>query len=611
MKSSDDKDTSSLPLLRLTDMTPSEITTAPAATRASNADLWVNKWKPKASSDLVGNTVLINTVRAFLTMWEDVHIRGMAPGQVPGGGSKNRDMTLKSVLLSGSPGIGKTSCATIIARECGFETVEVNASDARGKSDANVQKGIGGKLSNMIAELVTNRTMGGRKTCVIMDEVDGMSAGDRGGIQNLISLIKKSKIPIICICNDKYNQKLKTLRSYTIELDFRKPTADQIAKRLTMICNKEGLRTNDAALKKLVDMSNGDIRMILGQLQMIRLRHSTFTYNDLVKNNTFSKDSDLSPFLAADQLLGVQGDSSLSLSQRMDLVFSDMDLIPLLIQENYLNHRPNIAGSEMQRLMVIAKAAEAISLGDLINTKIRRYQEWNLMPISAAVGNVYPCTYVRGTRETFTPHEMNFTRFTSWMGQNSSQGKQKRYLLDLHSRMMASENFSAARHSLRLEYLPVLRNLVKPMADAGSDGIETVLHDMRDYCLLRDDLENILSITKFKTKEKWAVDPLSKVDGKTKAALTRTINKQGGRVKINTMVEDAKRSKGKKRVKEEMELPITEDADVIAAAMEVDEEEEEAKVDIEALKRSGITLQPAAVPVKGKAKKNASGRKKK
>ena len=41
------------------------------------------------------------------------------------------------------------------------------------------------------------------KSLIIMDEVDGMSSGDRGGITAIINLIKTSKVPIICICNDR------------------------------------------------------------------------------------------------------------------------------------------------------------------------------------------------------------------------------------------------------------------------------------------------------------------------------------------------------------------------------------------------------------------------
>ena len=46
--------------------------------------------------------------------------------------------------------------------------------------------------------------VGCRKTVLIMDEVDGMSGGDQGGIADLIISIKSSHIPIICLCNDKY-----------------------------------------------------------------------------------------------------------------------------------------------------------------------------------------------------------------------------------------------------------------------------------------------------------------------------------------------------------------------------------------------------------------------
>ena len=44
-----------------------------------------------------------------------------------------------------------------------------------------------------------------------MDEVDGMGAGDRAGMAELIKLIKTSKIPIICICNDRSSQKVRSL----------------------------------------------------------------------------------------------------------------------------------------------------------------------------------------------------------------------------------------------------------------------------------------------------------------------------------------------------------------------------------------------------------------
>lgn len=67
-----------------------------------------------------------------------------------------------------------------------------------------------------------------QKTVLVMDEVDGMSAGDRGGVADLIASIKISKIPIICICNDRYSQKLKSLVNHCLLLNYRKPTKQQV-----------------------------------------------------------------------------------------------------------------------------------------------------------------------------------------------------------------------------------------------------------------------------------------------------------------------------------------------------------------------------------------------
>lgn len=55
-----------------------------------------------------------------------------------------------------------------------------------------------------------------------MDEVDGMSGGDRGGVGALNMLIKKTKIPIICIANDSKSQKMRPLQNTTYGLTFKR-----------------------------------------------------------------------------------------------------------------------------------------------------------------------------------------------------------------------------------------------------------------------------------------------------------------------------------------------------------------------------------------------------
>jgi hypothetical protein len=61
---------------------------------------------------------------------------------------------------------------------------------------------------------------------------------------------------------------------------------------------------------------------------------------------------------------------------------------------------------------VIAKAAEALSAGDVANRSVRQYGNWGLMPFAAAMGSVMPAAYMRGMRETFSGNsgEPNFPR---------------------------------------------------------------------------------------------------------------------------------------------------------------------------------------------------------
>lgn len=79
------------------------------------------------------------------------------------------------------------------------------------------------------------------------------------------------------------------------------------------------------------------------------------------------------------------------------------------LQENYLNHRPALGQTDQARLSMIAKAADAFSMGDIVNRAVRQHQNWSLMPFGATIGSVLPATYMRGQRESFYG-EMNFPR---------------------------------------------------------------------------------------------------------------------------------------------------------------------------------------------------------
>ena len=59
--------------------------------------------------------------------------------------------SLRAALLSGSPGVGKTTTATLVCEELGFSYIEMNASDTRNKKT----------LEEHISQSLSNKTMDG------------------------------------------------------------------------------------------------------------------------------------------------------------------------------------------------------------------------------------------------------------------------------------------------------------------------------------------------------------------------------------------------------------------------------------------------------------------
>ncbi|KAI5058482.1 hypothetical protein GOP47_0026652 [Adiantum capillus-veneris] len=490
-------------------------------------EAWPQKYSPKNIGEIIGNQSVVKQLQDWLQQWfEQNSPNKQQKGKKRGGDSSN---VKKAVLLSGPPGIGKTTSARVISNLLGFEAFEVNASDNRGKADAKVGKGISGSTANAIKEMVSNEAIAfgvdrdkHRKSVLIMDEVDGMSGGDRGGVADLIASIKISKIPVICICNDRYSQKLKSLINYCLPLNYRKPTKQQMAKRLQQIARAEGMQVDEIALEELAERVNGDMRMALNQLQYMSLRMRSIKFDDVkARLSSSAKDEDISPFNAVDKLMSYDG-GRLRMDARLDASMSDLDLVPLLIQENYLNYCPALAGRDENgtaRMDLIARSAACIADGDIVNVQIRQYRQWQHAQMAAFMSSIIPAALMHGRRETLTQGERNFNRFGSWLGKNSSYGKKLRLLDDIHVHMLASRTCEPTRQAVRRDYLHVLAlKLTTPLKEMPKEAaVKTVVDVMEDYSFTQEDLDSVFDLIKFQGQP----DPMAGVQPAVKAALTK------------------------------------------------------------------------------------------
>jgi len=113
--------------------------------------------------------------------------------------------------------------------------------------------------------------------------------------------------------------------------DFKKPAATAVAKRLAAVCAAQGLQASDATLQALAEGANCDLRSLIGQLQLVRLKKRSLSFDDATGRFGTHKDATMTPFDAA-RLLADQSGKHLSLNARLDAAFVDLDMVPLLVQ---------------------------------------------------------------------------------------------------------------------------------------------------------------------------------------------------------------------------------------------------------------------------------------
>jgi hypothetical protein len=414
-----------------------------APVRYQKKSLLVDQYTPTSISDIIGHKDAIQQITTWLQTW--------APKK-PG------------LLLTGPPGIGKTSMIHCIAHSMDYKIAEYNASDSRSISTLK------GLISLGMKRL--------QKEVIIMDEIDGLS--ERGGVGEIADLIRKSLTPIICIANE-CPPKLKPILSACTLIKCSRPVKSTIATALLSIAKKEEISITKAELEKLCEENGNDIRSILNRLEFYRGMDA-----DSNKDATLRLDL----FSATQKLFG---NKRATLDQAADFVYVDHFMVPLMVQEAY------IAASKGSLDDIVA-ASEFISDGDLFQKRLMRTQDWSLLPHVVQ-------TTVAAARIVSGPAP--FQIFPQLLGKNSRRMK--------HMRMMEemSRHQGCSSTSLRLDRAEWMNRILLTPLNTEKPDIKGAIQRMKEMAVTRDELIESTGVL---------FSPVE-LSTKVKTALTREYNK--------------------------------------------------------------------------------------
>ncbi|KAK3902431.1 replication factor RFC1 C terminal domain-containing protein [Staphylotrichum tortipilum] len=549
---------------------------APSAPAPPVSQLWTTKYAPTQLNQICGNKANVERIQAWLRNWPKARKWDFQKRGADGMGG------YRSIIISGPPGIGKTTAAHLAAKLEGYDVIESNASDTRSKK--LVENGVSDILNNtslmgFFAGDGKSVDAGKKKIVLVMDEVDGMSAGDRGGVGALAKFCKKTEVPLILICNERRLPKMKPFDHVAFDIKFSRPTVDQIRSRIMTICHREGMKMPPQVVNALIEGSGKDIRQIINMLSTAKLDQTTMDFDQSkAMTKAWEKHVVLKPWDICQKIIGgglFSPASTATLNDKIELYFHDHEFSFLMIQENYLRSKPaaltgrgyNPRMQNLKYLELVDQAAESISDGDLVDRMIHGPQQhWSLMPTHAVFSTVKPSSYIAGM---FTGQPI----FTSWLGNNSKYGKLSRFVREVHSHMRLKS--SGDHNEIRQEYLPILwHQLVKRLEVEGKDAVPEVIELMDSYYLTREDFDSIKELG-----VGYQAEDTVNIETQTKSTFTRMYNAASHPVPFMKATNVAPSRKIAKEMPDLEEAIEEEDENDVAEPADVDDDELDLKTD--------------------------------
>ena len=343
----------------------------------------IHKYKPENMENIIGNATCIKSIQTWFENWHSE--KENKPKTTT---TKKADTKNVCALLSGPNGIGKTLTIELLIKKYDLNPIMLNPDEKANKEYI---------MKTIIPSIKREKSFTNKRNIFVIHDIECYD--DYGFISSVVVCLKETKIPVIATCNDRYDQYLKPLTPYCLDVKFQKPNTTDVVKFVKPIIKKEAITMSDVKLNQIIEDANCDIRNILNNLQLFIGGNMKITTGSTGSTgSTDSKDkTNTNVFELTKQFMS----QNLELDDKQRLFWMNNDLLPLMIHENYPANNIKMK-NDVSYLNNIADSSQCLSDIDLFEKDIHMNGNWELMPYTAwhsikAVANCHAKTMIKFT----------------------------------------------------------------------------------------------------------------------------------------------------------------------------------------------------------------------
>jgi len=333
--------------------------------------------------------------------------------------NKHNLTTKKGIYVYGDPGSGKSNFVKNILKELDYDIIKYDAGDIRNKSiiDTITKHNMSDKnIMSMFYKKI-------KRIAIIMDEIDGMNNGDKGGINSLIKIIRPKKTkkqrqeeitlnPIICIGNYHIDKKIKELMKVCHVVELKSPTKPQMMNILDEIVPNidENIKFN------IIDFIQGDLRKLSTIYELYKNKQDILN-NNIIKNIFLMKSYNDDTRKITKKLIN----NKFNIDEHLTIMNeTDRTIVGLLWHENIIDVLDKM--NKADSIPFYLKILDNICFADYIDRITFQKQIWQFNEMSSLIktfknNKVYHETFLSNElkneqkkKQNYNPSEVRFTK---------------------------------------------------------------------------------------------------------------------------------------------------------------------------------------------------------